>query len=242
MLRLVKYDFRRNRDMILAIFAITILAQIWIGLSNFADEEMFMFNTVVYVVATLILFVFALRTYGHNLTSYSRRLLPLQMLYTVLSPMLLFLALLLGVVTMSLIHFGIYTMMHSTSYLPSSFWKETSFGLIQLYWFTCFSMLLVMLSITVALSTRLKGRVWIGIATFFILQYVITFLEGWIFNGYFSALDNAIRVGVVDGSMFRSMSSASQDVSIIGPALFEAAIAVIMLYGIVILVKKRVET
>lgn len=240
MLKLVKYDFRRNRDMILAVFVVTILVQIWIGFVNFTEQEMFSLNAVVYVIAVLIVYVFALRTYVHNLKSYNRRLLPKKTLYTVLSPMVLFLVLLLGVVMMVLIHLGVYAMMYSTSYLPTSFWKGASFSVVLLFWFTGFSMLLVMFSITVALSIRFKGRVWIGIITCFILQYVISFLEEWIFEG--SASDNALRVGLIDESTFRGMSSLSREVSIIWPTLFEAFIAVIMLYGIVKLVKKRVET
>ena len=240
MLKLVKYDFRRNRDMILAVFVVTIIVQIWIGFVNFTDQEMFSLNAVVYVIAVLIVYVFALRTYVHNLKSYNRRLLPIKTLYTVLSPMVLFLFLLLGVVMMVLIHLGVYAIMYSTSYLPTSFWKGASFSVVLLFWFTGFSMLLVMFSITVALSIRFKGRVWIGIVTCFILQYVISFLEEWIFEGSMS--DNALRVGLIDESTFRSMSSLSREVSIIWPTLFEALIALIMLYGIVKLVKKRVET
>ena len=240
MLKLVKYDFRRNRDMILAVFVVTIIVQIWIGFVNFTEQEMFSLNAVVYVIAVLIVYVFALRTYVHNLKSYNRRLLPIKTLYTVLSPMVLFLFLLLGVVMMVLIHLGVYAIMYSTSYLPTSFWKGASFSVVLLFWFTGFSMLLVMFSITVALSIRFKGRVWIGIVTCFILQYVISFLEEWIFEGSMS--DNALRVGLIDESTFRSMSSLSREVSIIWPTLFEALIALIMLYGIVKLVKKRVET
>lgn len=237
MLKLVKYDFRRNRDMILAIFIITILAQIWIGFTNLHDQERLSLNAVVYVVAALILLVFSLRTYGHNLSAYSRRLLPIPTLYTVLSPMLLFLGLLLVVVMLILIHLGLYTMIYSSSFIPTHYWKGASFGLVYFYWFTGYSMLHVMFSITVALSIRFKGRVWIGMATFFILQYAITFLEKWIFNSYFST---ALRIGVIDESTFRRVSSLSQD-AILWPILFEAVIAVIMIYGIVRLVNKRVE-
>ena len=240
MLKLVKYDFRRNRDKILAVFVVTILVQIWIGFVNFKDQEMFSLNAVVYVLAVLIVYVFALRTYVHNLKSYNRRLLPIKTLYTVLSPMVLFFVLLLGVVVMVLIHLGVYAMMYSTSYLPTSFWKGASFSVVLLFWLTGFSILLVMFSITVALSIPFKGRVWIGIVTCFILQYVISFLEEWIFEGSMS--NNALRVGLIDESTFRSMSSLSREASIIWPTLFEAFIALIMLYGIVKLVKKRVET
>lgn len=242
MLKLVKYDFRRNRDMILAVFVVTILAQIWISFANFTEQDRFIFNIVVYVITVLILYVFALRTYVQNLKSYNRRLLPMRTLYTVLSPMLLFLILLLVLVMIVLIHLGVYAMMYSTSYLPTDFWKGASFSIVKLFWFTGFSMLLVMFSITVALSIGFKGRVWIGIVTCFILQYVISFLEEWIFEGYFSALDNAIRVGVIDSRSFNGGMRLSQEVSMIWPTLFEAVIAVIMLYGIVKLVKFRVES
>lgn len=244
MLKLMKYDFRRNRDMILAVFVITILAQIGGALANLADNDMFILNTVTYVVAAIILYVSAIRTYVHNLKSYNRRLLPERTLYTVLSPMLLLLVLLLGVGIMVLIHLGVYNIVYSTSFLPTQFWKEASFGVVQIFWLFGFSMLLIMFSITVALSIRFKGRgrVWIGIATMFILHNGISLLEQWIFNSYFSTLDSALRVGMVDGSMFRSDMISSQGVFSIWPTLFEAVIAVIIVYGIVKLVNKRVES
>lgn len=55
MLKLVKYDFRRNRDQILAVFVITILVQIGIKFTIFSDQELFMMNIVTYVLAALVL-------------------------------------------------------------------------------------------------------------------------------------------------------------------------------------------
>lgn len=240
MLKLVKYDFRRNRDLILAVFVITILAQIWIGFANFSDQELFSLNIVTYVIAAVILLIFALRTYAHNLKSYNRRLLPVQIHNTVLTPLLLFLALLLGVIIMAYIHLGVYIMMYSTSFLPVNFFPISSYALLLIIWSAAFSMLLVMISITVAQSVRVKGRVWIGLASFCVIQYVISFIEKRLFDHTFISLEDAFQFKVIDETArFNGM-----EIYFLGllPTLFEAVIAVILVIVIIKLVKKRVES
>lgn len=241
MLRLVKYDFRRNRDRILAIFVITILAQFGIGLANFADYEMFSLNPIAYVITVIIFMVFSVQTYAHNTKSYQRRLLPVKTLYTVLSPLLLFLALITVVLVMASIHLGVYIMMYSKSFLPVNFWSVAGIGILQIYWSVVFLMLTGMFSVTLVRSLRIRGRVWIGIATLYLLQNGLTYIEYLIFGTYFSALDNAFQFGIIKDSELPSGIVLTRDVFNLWPTLFEFAIMVILLYIITKLVKKRVE-
>lgn len=199
MLKLVKYDFRRDRDKFLAVFVITILVQFVIGFTINSDQEMFMMNITTYVVAGVVLLFLTLRTFNQNLSLYNRRLVPLPVLHTVMSPVLLFLGLLLGLFIIAYIHLCVYIMMISSSFLPEDFWSVSSYAVLMILWASAFSMLLVMFSITVARSVRVKGKVWIGLVAFFIIQNIISFLETWMFDHEFISFESAFRFEVTEG-------------------------------------------
>lgn len=241
MLKLVKYDFRRDRDKFLAVFVITILVQLVIGFTVRSDQEMFMMNVTSYAVAGVVLLFFSLRTFGQNLRLFNRRLVPVPVLYTVLSPIMLFLGSLLCLFLVAYIHLTVDIMMFSTSFLPEKFWLISAYTVLIVFWASAYSMLLVMFSMTVAMSVRVKGRVWIGIAVFFVVQYIISLLETSMFDHKNITLERAFRFEVTDEAAKLNNIETSQYVLGLLPTLFEAVIIVILVFAIVKLVKKRVE-
>ncbi|ULO05190.1 hypothetical protein H1230_18965 [Paenibacillus sp. 19GGS1-52] len=252
MLKLLKYDFRRNRDRILRVYAITLLVQV--GLWIFADKTgiwilgketnggMFIGNIFTYLVAGIILQSYNIRTYDHNLRSYHRRLLPVNPVLSVLSPLLLGWILLLGVVAMAELHLGLYILFNSADFLPANFWSVSTASLLQMVWVAGYLMILLMLSITVARSLRIKGQVWIGIAVFFIVENGISYIEQQLFGKSFSALENALQFHMVDGKITPDLYLTSGSIVNVGAVLFEVITAAVVLYIIVLLFKKRVES
>lgn len=243
MLKLLKYDFRRNRDRILRVYAIIMLVQagIWV----FVDEPnggMFIGNVVTYVIAGIILQIYNVRTYDHNLRSYHRRLLPVNPVLSVLSPLLLGWILLLGVVAMAELHLGLYILFNSADFLPADFWSLSSASLLQMVWVAGYLMILLMLSITVARSLRIKGQVWIGIAVFFIVENGVSYIEQQLFGKSYSALENALQFHMVGGKITPDFHTTAGSLVNIGAILFEVITAALVLYIIVLLVKKRVES
>ncbi|WP_313641975.1 hypothetical protein MHH52_12355 [Paenibacillus sp. FSL K6-0276] len=241
MLKLVKYDFRRDRDKFLAVFVITVILQFVIGFTINSDQDMFMMNIITYVVAGVVLLFLTLRTFNQNLSLYNRRLVPIPVLYMALSPLLLFLGLLLGLFIVAYIQLGVYIMMFSTSFLPVNFWSVSTYAVLIIFWTSAFTMLLVMFSITVARSVRVKGRVWIGLAAFFVIQYIISFLETWMFDHKNIPLESAFRFEVTDGAANLNEIEISQYFLGLLPILFEATIDVILLFVIIKLITRRVE-
>ncbi|MRN55242.1 hypothetical protein [Paenibacillus monticola] len=252
MLMLLKYDFRRNRDRILRVFAITLLVQVglWIfagetGIWRFGEktsEGMFIGNIITYLIAGIILQIYNVRTYDHNLRSYHRRLLPVNPVLSVLSPLLLGWILLLGVVVMAGLHLGLYIMFHSADFLPVNFWTLSFGSMLQMLWVAGYLMILLMLSITVARSVRIKGQVWIGIAIFFILNNGISYIKQQLFSNSFSGLENTLQFHMVEGKITPDFYTNSGSIINLGPAVFEVITAVLLLYVTVLLVKKRVES
>lgn len=242
MLKLVKFDFRRNQDQILAVFVITILLQIGIKFTISSDQELFMMNIVAYILAGMVLLFFALRTFDQNLRFYNRKLLPVPILYTVLSPLLLFLGLLLGVFIVGYIHLGIYIMLYTDSFLPANFWSISSYALLLIFWSSLFAMLFVMFSITVARSVRMKGSVWIGLATFFVIQNVFSFIENWLFGYTVSTMEEMFQFKVTGEPITSNKIEISKHLNVLMPVLFEAAVAFILIVVMIKLIKNRVES
>ncbi|WP_248548155.1 hypothetical protein NST94_12830 [Paenibacillus sp. FSL H8-0282] len=241
MLKLVKYDFRRDRDKFLAVFVIIILAQIGLGFTKLHDYERFTLNGIAYVIAGMILLVMAAKTFFNNINSYNRRLVPVRTLNTVLSPLVLYLALMLGIILIALIHFGVYLSMYPSSFLPENFWTVGLLVLLQAYWFAGYIMLTLMVSITVARSVKFKGRVWIGLATAYLLQNGIFYLEYFIFKSNFTAWESVFQFEVIDETDTANGIQLIQGHLNLAPLLFEAVIAVLLIAVIIKLVNKRVD-
>jgi len=245
MLKLVKYDFRRNRDQIWVSFGLLILLQlgIWISaeLSNWTREAMLVSNVTSYIIVGVVILVQACRTYTYNLKAYHRRLLPLKEVYTVLSPLLLNLFLLAGLAALAAVHLGLYDLFGG-EWIPANLWPAAFTVGFLLLWTACFQFILLMLAITVACSLRIKGRIWIGIATLFLLQNGIDALGRWIFGEVSYTLDNVLQFHVTaEGSLSNGGMTVSGAVFPVWATVYETVLAVVLIYVITVLIKKRVE-
>ncbi|KGE16898.1 hypothetical protein [Paenibacillus wynnii] len=246
MLRLVKYDLRRNRDQIWIAFVVLILAQlgIWIsaGVSNWGNEPMLILYITSYSILGTILTVQACRTFNYNLKSYHRRLLPLKSVSTVLSPLLMYLILLLGVSALAAIHFGLY-MVLAPDVIPIHTWIVPVVGLLQLLWTACFVFIFLMLGITVARSLRFKGRVWIGIAVFLLVLNGFSLMENWLIGEDNNSFVNALQFQMTDqGTVSEGGITVSIDVYTFSSILVEVSFALIIIYIITQLMNRRVES
>ena len=87
MMTLLKYDFRRNWNTLLAGLVILIIAQV--GLSLFVSEVTgIVLGIMGYVGVGVAIYVKMIKTYTSNIRSYNRRLLPVTGLSHVLSPLI----------------------------------------------------------------------------------------------------------------------------------------------------------
>ena len=248
MLRLVKYDLRRSKDQILGIFVVIMLIQIGLVVSaefvNWGKESLLTGFVTTYLVGGIILLFQAWRTFMYNLKAYHRRLLPLKEVYTVMSPLLMYLFLLLGLTAMALIHAGLYTLF-DPDVLPSNLWSYAFVGLYLMLWSACFQLILLMLAVTVAQSVNVKkrGRIWIGIAVYFVVQYGIAWLGQWIFGSANYSFENAFQLEVT-----QEASRSVEGLRVTGEALpvwgtlLEVGFAVLLIYVIAKLIRRRVES
>ncbi|MBP2112525.1 hypothetical protein [Paenibacillus silagei] len=243
MLKLLKYDLKRRKERILVFIVIALLAQagLWISSAKI-DAGVASLNLAVYCILAIAMIFIVVTGYFRNLKSYQRRLLPVTALQTVLSPMLLALLLIGVVVLLGLAHLGIYKLLYTVDFLPGNLLTVGFRALLQSVWSILFLMVMVMFSFTVAFSLRMKGRVWLGIALLVLLENGIGYLEKFLFDTYFIGLDNAFNFEIYPG---RFQSGSDFTIKYLpgnqGALLFEVAVVCLMIYGMVALVKRRIE-
>ncbi|MEK4007199.1 hypothetical protein [Paenibacillus sp. FSL H3-0333] len=243
MLKLLKYDLKRRQERILVFIVIALLVQagLWISSARI-DADLASLNLVIYCILAIAMIFTAVTGYFRNLKSYQRRLLPVTALQTVLSPMLLALLLIGVVVLLGLAHLGIYKLLYTVDFLPGNLLTVGFRALLQSVWSILFLMVMVMFSFTVAFSLRMKGRVWLGIALLVLLENGIGYLEKFLFDTYFIGLDNAFNFEIYPGRLQSGSDFTIQYLSFNqGALLFEVAVVCLMVYGMVTLVRRRIE-
>lgn len=243
MLKLLKYDLRRRRERILVFIVIALLVQpaIWIS-STKVNEQLVSLNLVTYMLLAMALVFIAVFSYFRNLKSYQRRLIPVTALQTVMSPLLFALLLILAVIALGLVHFGIYQLIYPLDFLPDNIVSVGLRCLLQFIWSAGFLMIMVMFSITVALSLRFKWRVWIGIAILTLLQNGVAYLEKLMFDSYFIGLDNVFNFEIYESNLRPDSGITIRYLSTNQwPLLLEFVVAFILIYSMVVMVKKRIE-
>ncbi|WP_340023274.1 hypothetical protein MHI24_30355 [Paenibacillus sp. FSL K6-1096] len=243
MLKLLKYDLRRRRERILVFIAIAVLIQpaLWISNSRM-DKNLLTLNLTVYTVLAMALLLMAVLGYIRNLRSYPRRLLPVTALQTVLSPLLLALLLMMVVIAVVLAQLGLYRLFDPLDFLPDHLFTLGTRIVLQFVWSAGILMIMMMFAITAALSLRSKWRVWIGIAILFVLQNGVSFLEKVMFDIYFVGMERTFNLEFYNQEMRPENGITLRYLpDNPWPLLFESALAFLLIYGMVVMVKRRIE-
>lgn len=245
MLKLLKYDFRRYRDQIIGLFAVMLLLQVifW-GAGSYYQWNpvlVYVLQALTYLGAGAFITIHSCRTYDANLKSYGRRLLPVRPIYTVLSPLLMILLLTIVLLVIIFLHVLLYS--RSGAFEPPADFSTFAAA----FFFNVFMMIVVLMvallfSITVAHSLSPRGKIWIGILTFFAFNFVLVYMEGKLFPGSGKWMDFSIHYYnntsklILPGNI-RNVSEAFD----LGPALFEIALSAVVLAVSSRLLKKRVD-
>ncbi|MCV4235813.1 hypothetical protein OHJ21_32080 [Virgibacillus sp. LDC1] len=247
MMRLLKYDWKRNSTTLLGAFAILLIVQIAITVTgSIRDWElgvMFGLSMLAYGSVGVLLLVVAGKNFGYNIKAYHRRLLPVRSVWNVASSLIL--------ACVSLLVLGILMAVHLWYYWSSAgIWGNINLadvpvsyyvGLaLLMVWKFIYLMIAIFFAITVASSITKKGSTWIGILVFFVLQYVL----GWLSQVLFG--EEAAWVGPMASISFYE-KEADITVSTVqytlawGALAFEVVLAALILYATVYLIDRKVE-
>ncbi|WP_138752858.1 hypothetical protein [Paenibacillus sinopodophylli] len=250
MIKLLKYDWKRNNDGILSTLAILVIVQAVFNIVGFMkhwDESVLLgFSIFGYVLAFMLLVIHCFRTFDSNLKSYSRRLLPQHPIKAIGASILLcwiVLGLILAIVA---IHIPIFA---AFSTIDFSFFRDNvkfegaakGIAILEIVWAYTAFIISILASIAVAGCFRFKGAAWIGIVFFFASQT----LAVWIDNLLFGSNDSDLGLVSIIGEFGESSSvtvSTNLDIGyLFGPFLLQLVFMGAFLYLTVYLMNKKVE-
>ncbi|MDQ6419081.1 hypothetical protein RB620_06475 [Paenibacillus sp. LHD-117] len=254
MIRLLKYDWKRNSNTLIAATVILVLAQAvvtMIGeLQHWKPLTAYILSTVIYGFAGFLSFLMVCQTYNANLKAYSRRLLPLPSLYAVASPILLLLACSAFIFLLFLLHEYVYVTWFGLDETIMSALREqitapAAFAVsIGVAWITIVSAVYVFFCITFAKTFEGKAGTWLGIAAFIVLMFVITWLDSLIVP---SSLSGDIPLGITGVSMTDGSDdnlalrmTGFQGIGLVS-FLMEVGVVVAQLYGIRYMINRKIK-
>ncbi|GLX68227.1 hypothetical protein [Paenibacillus glycanilyticus] len=246
LLKLVKYDWKRNAGMLLVLGTLFLLAEaaltVYSKIKHLDIEFIYVLSFVFYVAVTVMVCVTTCRTYERNLRYFNRRLLPLPAVYTILSPMLLGLAGLVVIGAVGVLHLVAIGMMWDSGILRISdvladrgFWS-------MLVASTMF-MMIIFLCITVSKIFTGKKGIWIGVALFMALQFAFDWLEKLLFpdtavttDQFFESVNERITEGTDAVVHVRSTVP-----NFWGPLVFEIIAISVLVYATAYLINRRLQ-
>lgn len=250
MMKLLKYDWKRNENSILVAFMIWLLAQIiftalgWI----YGWDELIIniITTILYGVGGLFAFLLACQTFNGNIKAYSRRLLPLPLFYTILSPLILIIAAQVAIGLLYIAHDMLFTVLFHTNSLLSIIGShldvvESVSVALGILWSTIAITIVIFFAIASSHTVAGRGGTMLGI----IVAVVLFSLLSWFDRLIFSSMDRSsesfgffrlIMEETVDGKI--SMEVLPFERTGIGVLLFDAAIAAVLVFGIIYMIKR----
>lgn len=252
MIKLLKYDFRQNMNTILGTFAVLIIVQIMLAITAQVrgwDQTLVLGGSIaLYMIVSCSVIIMTCKTFRTNIMAYHIRLLPIRPVWMIVSSMLLGMIVVGGVVVLMMIHTMVYRenfqilMQEVELSLLSN--KELAIIFLRIIWNCIVTIIMIFLAITVGYSVQ-KGKrigIWLGIITFFVLQYIVSWIETKLFYQtdklslpFIETNTNVINTGI----------NAEIKANILdfpwGMFAFELVVTGLMIWAITYLINKRVE-
>ncbi|GGG89181.1 hypothetical protein [Paenibacillus radicis (ex Gao et al. 2016)] len=247
LLKIMKYDWKRNNVAFTTFTAVFAIVQLFLlfshSLLNWNANIVYIFSSVGFIVPVSMIVVFMCKTYAANLSSYSRRLIPVSGGWTIASPLVL------GSIALILLPFVFYgyselynavtgSNFHVLNPIVDSL-SNVAAALIIYFWTLLFLTIAIQFSITLAKSVSIKKLgPWVGIAAFFIIQMVVSWIDNLLFDN-----DGSFNFVAETDSAANVISYQVQlwNAQLWGSAILQAVVAAIMFYTMVKLLNKRVQ-
>ncbi|AWB43401.1 hypothetical protein DCC85_03635 [Paenibacillus sp. CAA11] len=244
MIRLLKYDWKRNATALLGSGAVLIIVQLMLEVFATNPEFRIVMSIMAYSAAAVLIVVMACKTYAQNIVSYSRHLLPVRTSFHVLSPILLALicSIILGIII-------ILHLMLTRQFIDHQRYVELvqvhAYSLIWagvlILWVFMTQIITIFLAITISRSFRVKARAWIGLIAYFGIAYVMSFLEHVLQLEPLGWADEIIRTNEKSNTQVIDLNMKGLQ-GFYSTLAFEFIIACLMFFIIVRLLKRRVES
>jgi len=251
MLKLLKYDWKRNSTIYYATVAVLLIVQasLYIGSrKGWLDVLVIGLSIMAFMAASLVLFLQACSTFNHHLKSFNRRLLPLKPLQEIAAVLLLNIIYTLTIMLIGAIVAAVMIPAMDNidfSYIIDNWLKPAPVLSILGYslWSSVNLLIWIMLAIAIARSFKVKHRFWIGLAAFIAIQSIIAYLSYLLFGPSGEAAFGFIQFRVTasaEGEAIAMMPTSWFN-PLSGPFIMEIVTTVAALYAIVYLMNRKVE-
>jgi hypothetical protein len=252
MLKLLKYDWKRNAAFLLGVLAIVILLQTALtvtALTRDWDEfVVYILGTMLYSLATLLTVGQCCKSYDQSLRVYNRRLLPTHPLQSVGAIIILSLVCVVVIGVIALIHNYIYFSMMGRHLADIVELDSLTFGsvmgiTVSFLWSVVMIILTILVAITIGHSINTKQRIWIGIVSFFGLAILLSWVENELLeldstNAMFGIV--SVQMTSTSGEGTIQLPASLHTAIAAGPMLVEALFAAGFLYLIHYLASKKI--
>ncbi|MOA19523.1 hypothetical protein D3C78_1399120 [compost metagenome] len=191
------------------------------------------------------------KTFITNIKAYHRRLLPLHSVWTVLSSLLFGLITATSVSILMVINGVVYsdslTLLLREIEINSINYVDTIVIFLTGIWLSIFTMVSIFLACTIGSSFRIRKNAgtWIGILSFFVVQYTVGWVETKLFGD--SMNKEPISIVGIEGTANMSSGGVSTEITMDvfsfpwGTFIFELGISALMVWVITYLISRRVE-
>lgn len=192
MLKLLKYDLKRNLNTFASLFVLLIILQGAVTIigkvRQWEDVVIIFLIMMFYSLTAAMLGIMSVNTYRKNIKSYSRRLVPKRPIWHVISSLVLGISAEFVLLIIMFIHVLIYfsyvgSLNQVFNSISISFSGGVSIGMQFILVFT-FMYCAIVLSTTIAASFKTKVGVWVGIAIFFVIQGILYKVETMIISAF----------------------------------------------------------
>ncbi|NMO97565.1 hypothetical protein [Paenibacillus lemnae] len=246
MIKLLKYDWKRNAGSISGLLAVLMIVQVLIGSMYYTgrwDSEVSIgLSMMVYGIVSTILLIMVFKTYDYNIRAYHRRLLPVPPLSSVTATMIQASAAMILILLLAACHIWVFWSISEWSEVLQFVhvqWSHVLVMLVSGFLKFIFFVAIVLFCITVSRSFRSKGSIWIGILLFFIIQSAVS----WVSNKLFGEAPLTYQILTVrlEG---RNYETAAVEEVVNGfwrPMLLELILTIALVYVAVKLIDRKVE-
>ncbi|MCU6709564.1 hypothetical protein M6D81_12720 [Paenibacillus sp. J5C_2022] len=206
MIKLLKYDWKRNANSLLVASAIWLIAQLLLVLLSIGNgwdyTKVYPIVVMLYGLAAFMAFLMACQTFNSNITAYSRRLLPVSSYSSVFSPLLL-LALLHAALGLLFVAHDLFIAKRLgldgalfRLFVDQLGFFEQLIVIAAYFWGMLYSALIIFFCIAFAKTFQGKAGTWIGILVCLCLFIGLSILDTLLFpvTGY---SNNIFGVSVV---------------------------------------------
>ncbi|WP_136608511.1 hypothetical protein [Paenibacillus dokdonensis] len=246
MIKLLKYDLRRNANLLLGLTVVLIIGELVLLWSR-ANLEIKLVLTVFFFIAAAVIFaISSLKVFDYNIKSVSRRLLPVHAFSYVWA------SLLYGLInTLVLTLIGIGTAFYFFAKFDTSLIGDifripvpVMAGIVLEYILVLvYGYFTIYVTIALARSITRKGVFWVGLIIFLIITNVTGWLENLLFNRDSSQIFSLVtfHAEVSNGVLSHDMANSSVNLNSIGTLIFEVLLCAVYLLVMKWCVEKRIE-